>query len=97
MSLLDFIELWIESLKSFLASKNVSVRIVRTDDERPNQSCAVTLERDDTEIDFITWESGHAELAITRTRGSSSEEHLDDLNSKKALSAVLARILKEIL
>lgn len=96
MNLLDCIELWVESLRSVFESFNISVTLKRTEDERPDHSCVVVLQRSGIEIEFIAWESGHGEFAITRDQGESSEEHLENLDNKKALASVLARILSEV-
>ena len=96
MKLLDCIELWVESLRAVLASINVSVMIQRTEDERPNHSCTVVLQRGGIEVEFIAWESGHGELAVSRGNGESSEEHLENVGIKEALAPVLARILREV-
>jgi hypothetical protein len=97
MNLLDFLELWFESLRGFFQSINISIVLTRTEDNRPNHSCSVTLRGDDIEIDFIAWESGLGEFAITRNQGDFSEEHLDDLNNKLALAVVLAKIIEEVI
>jgi len=98
MNLLDFVILWVESLRELFLSKGISVRIMRTDDDRQNHSCSITLENDYVEIDFIVWESGDGELAFTYTqKEGSTEEHLSNLDRQDTLITVLSRVIKELL
>lgn len=93
MNILDVVEVWSSSLRSWFESTEVVLTFDRTRDERLNPSCVLNVRRRKIEADLIVWESGEAEL-VFGTIGAVEQKHFDDIRQPQELAAVLSLILK---
>jgi hypothetical protein len=93
VSILDCVDIWVSSLRQLFEASGVVIDYRRTDDDRPDHSCALNLRRDDVEVDFLVWESGNGELAVLGLTETVTESHFDNLRDAGQLAAVLSRIL----
>jgi hypothetical protein len=94
MTILDCVEVWVNSLRGVFESPGTVIHFKRTNDDRPKQSCALHLQQPLVEVDFIVWDSGEAELAVEQNAGVVTQEHFEGLADPLALSAVLARLIQ---
>jgi hypothetical protein len=93
MTILDCVEVWLNSLRGVLESAGTVTHFERTRDDRSKQSCALNLRQHLVEVDFIVWDSGEADLAVKQNAGVVTQEHFEGLGDPQALSAVLARLM----
>ena len=93
MTILDCVEVWVNSLVGVFESAGTVIYFKRTIDDRPKQSCALHFQQHFVDVDFIVWDSGEAELAVKQKAGLATQEHFAGLADPVALSAVLARLM----
>jgi hypothetical protein len=58
MTILDCVEVWLNSLRGVFESAETVIHVKRTHDDRLKQSCALNLRQHFVEVDFIVWDSG---------------------------------------
>jgi hypothetical protein len=93
MSLADFMEAWWLSIRPLLDGSGVVGRFERSPISRPNPSCSLNLRRNELEVDLLMWESGEAELATVERKGSTNQQHFDDVRTPSNLSTILSRLI----
>jgi hypothetical protein len=92
-SILDCVDVWLNSLRGVLESAGTVIHFERTRDDRPKHSCALNLRYRLLEVDLLLWDSGEADLTVEQNAVVVMQEHFEGLEDLQALAAVLARLI----
>ena len=94
MSLVGEMQAWVDAQREALESAGVEIRSVRSPPGRPNPSYALNLRIGVREADFIVWDSGHGDLALSHNiEAEPALEHIANLLEPGRLEPLLDRML----